>query len=50
MQNKQRNVKNATGPSNTMRNAPRDTQSGNRDEAPDSRDVKHTAAKPKSTE
>lgn len=38
------------GLSNTMRNAPRDTQSGNRDEAPDSRDVKHTIAKPKSTE
>lgn len=49
IQNRQRNVKNISSP-NSKHIAPRDTHSGNRDEAPDSRDIKNEVEKPKTTD
>lgn len=45
-QNTQRDIKNVSS-QNSKHIAPRDTHSGNRDERPDSRDIKHEVEKPK---
>ncbi|MFD2521831.1 hypothetical protein [Emticicia soli] len=49
IQNRQRNVKNISM-SNNKHIAPRDTSTGNRDEAPDSRDIKNEVEKPKTAD
>jgi hypothetical protein len=46
-QNRQRNIKNVSS-QNSKHIAPRDTHSGNRDESPDSRDIRREVEKPKS--
>lgn len=46
-QNRQRDIKNVSQ-QNSKHIAPRDTSSGNRDERPDSRDIKDEVEKPKS--
>ena len=47
IQNRQRDIKNVSS-QNSKHIAPRDTHSGNRDEKPDSRDIKDEVEKPKS--
>ncbi|MBA4849838.1 hypothetical protein [Emticicia sp. BO119] len=47
IQNRQRDIKNVFRP-DSKNKASRDTSSGNRDERPDSRDIKDEVEKPKS--
>lgn len=47
IQNRQRDIKNVFQP-DAKNKAARDTSSGNRDERPDSRDIKDEVEKPKS--
>ncbi|WP_165372151.1 hypothetical protein [Emticicia agri] len=49
VQNRQRDIKNVYQP-DSKNKAARDTSSGNRDERPDSRDIKDEVEKPKSTD